>query len=103
VSESKRRAFRHREVLGLDVEKVSREGDEAALERRVLLNALGRLDDEKREVVVFHDIEEMTMREISEVLGVPLQTAYSRLYAGREALAKTLSAGRDENAEGVRP
>lgn len=90
VSESRRRAFRHREVLGMELERTRSQPDEGVLERRALLAALGRLDDDKREVVVFHDIEEMTMREISEVLSVPLQTAYSRLYAGRDALAKAL-------------
>jgi RNA polymerase sigma-70 factor (ECF subfamily) len=43
------------------------------------------LDEEKREVFVLAEIEQWTMPEISEALGVNLNTAYTRLRAARLA------------------
>jgi RNA polymerase sigma-70 factor (ECF subfamily) len=48
-----------------------------------LLATLDRLDDEKRAAFVLYEIEELPLREVAEVLGCPLQTAYSRLQAAR--------------------
>jgi RNA polymerase sigma-70 factor (ECF subfamily) len=48
-----------------------------------LLAALDRLDQEKREAFVLYEIQELTLREVAEALGCPLQTAYSRLQAAR--------------------
>ncbi len=63
-----------------------------ASERRARLDrALGALADEKREVLVLYEIEELPMREVAEAVGVPMQTAYSRLYAARKELAAALS------------
>ncbi len=49
-----------------------------------LLAALDRLDEDKRAAFVLYEIEELALREVAEVLGCPLQTAYSRLQAARE-------------------
>lgn len=54
--------------------------------RRELSTLLERLDDERREVVVLYEIEGFTMKEVAELVGCPLQTAYSRLYSAREQL-----------------
>ena len=48
-----------------------------------LLASLERLDADKREAFVLFEIEELPLREVAEVLGCPLQTAYSRLQAAR--------------------
>lgn len=69
-------------------------GDEpdARVEQRRLVQALlARLDPEKREVVVLYEIEGFTMKEIAEMIGCPLQTAYSRLHAARAALLEAMS------------
>lgn len=58
--------------------------------RELLLPALDRLDDDKRAVFVLYEIEGMTMPEIATVLECPLQTAYSRLYAAREQVARAV-------------
>lgn len=50
---------------------------------RVLHAILDELDDEKREVFVLAELEQMTAPEISEVLGVNLNSVYSRLRAAR--------------------
>jgi RNA polymerase sigma-70 factor (ECF subfamily) len=46
---------------------------------------LRSLDDDKRAVFVMADLEQMRAPEIAEVLGVNLNTVYSRLRAAREA------------------
>jgi RNA polymerase sigma-70 factor (ECF subfamily) len=48
-----------------------------------LLASLERLDEEKRQAFVLYEVEELTLREVAEALGCPLQTAYSRLQAAR--------------------
>ena len=58
----------------------------AAESRRVLQVLLSRLDPDKREVVVLYELEGFTMKEVAEILECPLQTAYSRLHAGRERM-----------------
>lgn len=56
-------------------------------ERRALLDRLmAELKPEQREVVVLYEFAELPMQEVAEALGCPLQTAYSRLHAGRKAL-----------------
>jgi RNA polymerase sigma-70 factor, ECF subfamily len=47
--------------------------------------ALSALDDDKRTVFVLARIEQMSAPEIAEVVGIPLNTVYSRLRAAREA------------------
>jgi RNA polymerase sigma-70 factor (ECF subfamily) len=66
---------------------------EALLDARQTLDrvarALAALDDDKRAVFVGHDIEGFGMPELSETLGVPLNTAYSRLRLARAAFEKS--------------
>jgi RNA polymerase sigma-70 factor (ECF subfamily) len=64
--------------------------------RATLSRLLELLDQEKREVVVLYELEGFTMKEVASIVGCPLQTAYSRLYAGRETLAR---AARPANSE----
>jgi RNA polymerase sigma-70 factor (ECF subfamily) len=64
--------------------------------RATLSRLLEVLDQEKREVVVLYELEGFTMKEVASIVGCPLQTAYSRLYAGRETLAR---AARSANSE----
>ncbi len=62
--------------------------------------ALEQLDDDKRATFVLFELEETPMAEVAEATGVPLMTAYARLYAARKQLAEWLQpAGDDE----VRP
>jgi RNA polymerase sigma-70 factor (ECF subfamily) len=60
--------------------------------------ALGRLDEaletidvSRRAVLVLHEIEEMTAPEIGRVLGIPLNTVYSRLRVARGELEQALT------------
>jgi RNA polymerase sigma-70 factor (ECF subfamily) len=54
------------------------------LEVRVLSTLLEGLEERKREVFVLSEILEMSGREIAEMIGVPMNTVYSRLRAARE-------------------
>ncbi|MGO9834461.1 MAG: RNA polymerase sigma factor [Polyangiaceae bacterium] len=60
-------------------------------EVRLLWRLLGELGPLKREVFVLSEIEEMTMPEIAEAIGVPLNTAYSRLRVAREEFNEALA------------
>lgn len=63
--------------------------------RRLLRSLLSQLDEDKREVVVLYELEGFTMKEVAEIVGCPLQTAYSRLHAGRERLAAFAAKARE--------
>jgi RNA polymerase sigma-70 factor (ECF subfamily) len=52
--------------------------------------ALATIDMGRRAVLVLHEIEEMTAPEIANVLGIPLNTVYSRLRVAREELEQAL-------------
>ncbi len=97
ASDHRRRAHVRREHPGGD-ELPERAGSAPQLaeilsgERRARLDrALAALDDDKREVLVLYEIEELPMREVAIAVGAPLQTAYSRLYAARRELAALLA------------
>ena len=55
--------------------------------RDLLARLLDELDDDKRAVFVLYEVEGLLMKQVAEVVGCPLQTAYSRLHAARELLA----------------
>lgn len=52
--------------------------------------ALGKLQEDHREVVVLRDIQEFSYQEISDVLGLPEGTIKSRLHRARLELRETL-------------
>jgi RNA polymerase sigma-70 factor (ECF subfamily) len=60
--------------------------------------ALGRLPDAQREVLILVCVETLSQQEVSEILGVPINTVKTRLRRGRMALAEAL-ARRDEPTE----
>jgi RNA polymerase sigma-70 factor (ECF subfamily) len=64
--------------------------------RSTLAFVLDQLDEDKRDVFVLYEIEGLTMREVSEVVGCPLQTAYSRLHAAREIVAAAVEPERKD-------
>jgi RNA polymerase sigma-70 factor (ECF subfamily) len=59
-------------------------------ELKLLWRLLGELDAPKREVLILVELEEMTMPEIAEAIGIPLNTAYSRLRAARQEFNEAL-------------
>jgi RNA polymerase sigma-70 factor (ECF subfamily) len=93
IAADHRRLARHRhEVLGAPVEAVDpvRPADErieASEERALVGAALASMDFDRRAVLVLHDVEEVSVPAIAADLGIPLNTAYSRLRLAREELA----------------
>jgi RNA polymerase sigma-70 factor (ECF subfamily) len=84
-----RKLARHREMPTDSPPEREAEGTphESLARRRALEKldrALGELDEDKRTVFVLYEIEELGMAEIAEIVGCPLQTAYSRLHAARD-------------------
>jgi RNA polymerase sigma-70 factor (ECF subfamily) len=69
---------------------------------RLLQSLLDLLDDEKREVLVLAEIEELTVPEIAEALGLKLNTAYSRLRLARQDFEQALARHRAQE-RGRRP
>jgi RNA polymerase sigma-70 factor (ECF subfamily) len=72
---------------------------QAARDRARLDRALSRLDEDKRNVFVLFELEGLEMREVAQIVGCPVNTAYSRLYAARELVQRYVL---NAKGEGVR-
>jgi RNA polymerase sigma-70 factor, ECF subfamily len=91
TSEYRRRPEHRLERVGLDPDSLSCSStpeDEVALrdDQRLLLAALGRVDLERRAILLLHDAQGIAIPEVARSLGIPLNTAYSRLRLGRADL-----------------
>jgi RNA polymerase sigma-70 factor (ECF subfamily) len=58
--------------------------------QRQVWQAISRLSDAHREILVLRDYHDLSYREIAEVLGVPHGTVMSRLHAARNGLREIL-------------
>ena len=58
---------------------------------RLLQRLLDSLSDEKRAMVVAVEVEQMTIPEAAEALGIPVTTAQTRLRTGRRELAQAVT------------
>jgi RNA polymerase sigma-70 factor (ECF subfamily) len=58
--------------------------------KKQIAAALEGIHERKRVVLVLHDMEGLTMEEISGITGLPLGTVKSRLFHGREELRNKL-------------
>lgn len=58
---------------------------------KILEEALGRLEEDTRLLVLLSDVEGFSYEEISEAVGVPLGTVKSRLHRARMTLRKMLA------------
>jgi RNA polymerase sigma-70 factor (ECF subfamily) len=93
ASDHRRSAYVRRERAVADPgeldDPASNHASQASSEaRQTLSSLLALLDQERRDIVVLYEIEGFTMKEVAELVGCPLQTAYSRLYSARTALAE---------------
>lgn len=61
--------------------------------RSRLSAAIVALSDKEREALVLKEFDGLRYREIGELLGIPIGTVMSRLYAARKSLAKSLEEG----------
>lgn len=72
--------------------------------RKVLHRALATLPEERRTAFVLHELEGLSVKEVSEIMQAPAPTTYSRLTAAREGLLRAIEQfRRDETtrAEGA--
>jgi RNA polymerase sigma-70 factor (ECF subfamily) len=58
---------------------------------KMVLDALQKIPEEQRTVIIMKEYEELTFREIAETLGISEGTAKSRLYYGLKNLRKVLT------------
>jgi RNA polymerase sigma-70 factor (ECF subfamily) len=89
VSDYRAKAHRRREVLSPEPpQPMLQAPQEAAFDRKrsweLVDELMARMSEEQRQVFVLYEVEELGMREVSEIVGCPLQTAYSRLHAARK-------------------
>lgn len=77
----------------------SRAADALAIEnseRERVHSAVAALAPELREVIVLRELQDLSYREISEIVGIPMGTVMSRLSRARERLAIALGGGAKE-------
>lgn len=100
ASDARRKRARSRETLAEDGETIDVEDPSASAEdgiderrlRRWLDEVLDSLSEEHRAVLVLVDVEEQTMAEASDVLGIPKGTVASRLRRSRELFEESANA-----------
>lgn len=110
ASDYRRRAWRRREHVGdTAVEEppggttVSPEDDALGREAKARLEViLDEIDVEKRAVFVMFEIEELGCDEIAALVGVPVGTVHSRLFAARKQFEKALARHKARDAHGGR-
>ena len=101
ASDHRRRAYVRRELPVSEpphrqLDATQHEEYERAQARALLQRILDGLDDDKRAVFVLYEIEGLAMKEIAEIAGCPLQTAYSRLHAARRHVLEAAKRSNDE-------
>jgi RNA polymerase sigma-70 factor (ECF subfamily) len=103
-----RRLARHRTELGLPDDaapsaSTSPSAEDRAVEREaagLVALALEAMPLEQRAVFVLYEVDEVPMKEIAESLGIPANTAYSRLRLAREIFAKHAAQNRETAEKG---
>lgn len=102
ASDHRKLAHKKRERVMEDVPDgaSSARGPEASVAGRRALarldEALAELDDDKRAAFVLYEIEGLGVAEVAAAVGVPLQTAYSRLAAARKHVELALRDHRED-------
>jgi RNA polymerase sigma-70 factor (ECF subfamily) len=90
-----RHAYPFSQVSDEEVENVSTEEDIALLVeqddmKRALWKAIERLNEHEREIIILKEFQEMSYKEIAEMLECPIGTVMSRLYHARKALKEQM-------------
>jgi RNA polymerase sigma-70 factor (ECF subfamily) len=109
VAANHRRAVRHRKKQrdSVDVDEIEAKDSgphrkaENAEAARLFLSMLGEIDDDKREVFVLMEIEQMTAPQIAELLGLNVTTVHARLRDARRELATIAQRLRGERKGGM--
>jgi RNA polymerase sigma-70 factor (ECF subfamily) len=74
---------------------------EASQRRALIARSLRGLPVEFRETLVLREIEDLSYREIADMLGVPIGTVMSRLARGRALLQRALAEPSQESGHGL--
>lgn len=107
-----RRARHNRARLGshagIDRDAISHEPTplartEVSAELQLLVRLLNELDETKREVFSLVELEELTVPEVAQLLGIPVNTAYSRLRLARRDFDAALARHAARSGERGRP
>ncbi|MEW5742988.1 MAG: sigma-70 family RNA polymerase sigma factor [Myxococcota bacterium] len=102
ASDYRKRAHVRRERLVDESPERANSGETAVREiaqrqaRTLLDRMLDQLDEDKRTVFVLFELEQVSMHEVAAAVGVPLQTAYARLYAARKIMETLIAQHRKE-------
>ncbi len=105
-----RRKGKTRSFVRAESEVVSRAGDDRLNPERdadqkrqlaILDRALATLDEDKRAVFVMAELQGETVVSIAAGLGIPVDTAYSRLRAARQLFREAAKALYGEDGRGV--
>jgi len=79
-----RRSVRKRRVeigpLQIDVPNPNDVTESIIVDREALFQAMDKLSEEQREVVLLHELEGLTYEEAAQVLGIPVGTVKSRIH-----------------------
>lgn len=90
-----RRSPRHRALpLDGDASEAAVDVDEpgeASARRALVAEALDSLDLDRRAILVGFELDELPMKDMAATMGIPLNTAYSRLRLAREDFAKAVA------------
>ncbi len=93
--------------LGEDAEPRAPEGPHEALSTRekaaLLHRLLSELDEEKRAVFILVELEEQSVPDVAEALGVNVNTVYSRLRAARIEIEKAIARERARESRMAEP
>jgi len=92
---ARRRKVRNAEELSESIPSTFRDPAEGGELRERLADALKKLPERARAVIVLHDVEGFTHAEIGEMLGIPGGTARSDLHHARQKLRVLLGNLRD--------
>ena len=88
---TRRRKVRDADDLPETIASPFRDPAESDELRRLLRDALARLPERQRSVIVLHDVEGFKHSEIGKLLGIPEGTARSDLHYARSALRRLLT------------
>ena len=89
-----RRRGRVREIAIDDAEIARPDPTGASLDRAALLAAFDRLSVADRQLLALRHLEDLSVDEVADRLGVPSGTVKSRLFAARRALERALETQR---------
>jgi RNA polymerase sigma-70 factor (ECF subfamily) len=79
------------ELPEVTVEPDQESGVEQQQSLRLGQRLLEALPEKQRMVFVLYEVEHMSMAEIAEIVGCPIQTAYARLHKARERVRSELA------------